>query len=228
LTLDTKFSLLDSLTDKAAFYVAIAESITPNLLSIISNLVFICNSKAFINWLNVKVSENVVSTYEDKSRLRSMVSSTICPYDPNVHLMLKHVTDNKGMSFTEASGKCAPYLLSPYNKATNGISVRSASFGCTLEISVLNNKKCDIDEWIPLCPDIHIIQLLTSNGTKNKNYCHVLKDKCMSIKRHVSQLDTDGPKYMIGENGGMNWTGTLSMFAQHFQYLTSTIRHNME
>ena len=52
--------------------------------------------------------------------------------------------------------------------------------------------------------------------------------KCASLKYCTTQLQMDGPYYIVCSNGDMNWTGLLSMFPSHFRYLVFTVKNNLK
>ena len=183
-----------------------------------------------INWIKVRIDHTRISVHADMSTIRNLVSNTSCPFDVTKDTSFDTIDDDRGNRHLVVSGRCAAYLLPPYQDADDLISISSVSFGSsTLQFTTIDVVKSSSLSTKPLCANINVInRLLRRNLSTNQRcrYSHMHRDNCVSIKHLETQLRTNGSCMVIGKHGGMQWIGKLSSFTNDFGYVCSTIHHN--
>lgn len=183
-----------------------------------------------INWVRVRIDTGITGAYTEYAKVRNMVSRTVCPYDMKDELRMSRHTGNDGTEFVEATGLCAAYLLPPYSPYNDSMSVRSVSIGSsTLQISVIDKSDGISPVSTPLCPNISLIRCLLANNIRvqnRQNYIHIVRERCVTIKHISKNMTISGSCMIIGENGGMQWIGSLKDYATDFQYICSTMNIN--
>lgn len=206
--------------------------IVHSCLKLDDTMLMIWSVRPTINWIKVRIDDTRVSVHADMSIIRNLISNTSCPFDISKDTSFNSIDDDRGNRHLVVSGRCAAYLLPPYQDADDLISISSVSFGSsTLQFTMMENIKSDSPLIRPLCCNINVVSTLLRQNLPigpRCRYSHMHRDNCVSIKHLETQLSTKGSSMVVGKHGGMQWIGKLSSFTNDFGYVCSTINRNSQ